>query len=312
MKLLSIIGLLVLIFQVDLADLNYRPIIGVLAQESSQSSVKYGDTFIPADYFQYIEMGGARGVPVFVDREIEYYEHLMNSINGVLFPGGGVSLTTSKMARAARIIYKLAIQANNAGRYFPLWGTCMGFQLLTVLTAGQNLMTNASVWDKALPLNFVNGYKSSRLYGSLPADVYNYLSTLNVTENFHNYGITPETMSLNKNLKNFYNVLSTNVDIYGKIFVSSFEGKQYPFYGVQFHPEKVSFLWNMHYHINHGPEAVRVGEYFANFLVGEARKSTNHFTNQTEEIASMIANYKPRFFKDATFELEYFFNLTQS
>lgn len=48
--------------------------LGILAQETDSSLASYedatvghpsyGDTYIPADYFQYIEMGGARGVPI--------------------------------------------------------------------------------------------------------------------------------------------------------------------------------------------------------------------------------------------------------
>ncbi|KAH3864030.1 gamma-glutamyl hydrolase A-like isoform X2 [Dreissena polymorpha] len=291
---------------------NVRPIIGVLAQESDYNDLEYGDTYISADYFQYIEMAGARAVPVFVRKDDEYYSKMVQSLNGILFPGGDVGLISSYMAKAAQAIYKQAIETNDAGHYFPLWGTCQGFQLLTALTAGKNLLTNASAEDVALPLDFVNGFRSSRLYGSLPADIYEYLSTMNVTENFHHYGITPETMELTDSLYSFYNILSTNLDVHGKRFVSSFEAKHYPFYGTQFHPEKVSFQWNTNYHINHGPEAIKVGQYFANFLVAEARKSDNHFAAESDEISAMIENYQPVFIRDNTYRLTYFFNYTST
>lgn len=48
-------------------------------------------------------------------------------------------------------------QANDAGDFFPIWGTCMGMQLLTVLVAGKNLLSNATVANLALPLELTAG-----------------------------------------------------------------------------------------------------------------------------------------------------------
>ena len=47
------------------------------------------------------------------------------SVNGALFPGG-----SGDLPRAARTMYSLAIKANRAGDYFPIWGTCDGFEWL--------------------------------------------------------------------------------------------------------------------------------------------------------------------------------------
>jgi anthranilate/para-aminobenzoate synthase component II len=80
--------------------------------------------------------------------------------------------------------------------------------------------------------------------------------------NFHHDGVEPEVFNATPKLVhlssfnrlefaltyrsrlwqyNFYNVLSTNADRKGKVFVSSIEAKQYPIYGVQYHPERVQF-----------------------------------------------------------------------
>lgn len=49
------------------------------------------------------------------------------------------------------------LQANDAGDFFPIWGTCMGMQLLTVVVAGENLLTNTTAENVALPLNLTTG-----------------------------------------------------------------------------------------------------------------------------------------------------------
>lgn len=289
---------------------NDRPIIGVLAQETDSESKHYGDTYIPAAYFKYVEMGGARAVPIFVKKGQAYYDHIFSSINGVLFPGGGVNILTSEYAKAAQILYRSAIKANQNGDYFPLWGTCLGFQLLTALATGKDLMTEFDAENLMLPLNFSDGYKDSRLYGNLPDDVFHYLSKENVTTNYHHYGITPTDFQFSVDLTKYFRILSTNVDRNGKEFVSTIEGINYPIYGTQWHPEKPNFIWNIQDNINHGPDAIRVAQYAANFLVGEARKNGHRFNTIQEEIDALIENYSPVYHRDSTFADRYYFNYT--
>lgn len=49
------------------------------------------------------------------------------------------------------------LQANDAGDYFPIWGTCQGLQQLAVLTANKNLLTLTDTKAVALPLTFTAG-----------------------------------------------------------------------------------------------------------------------------------------------------------
>lgn len=44
----------------------------------------------------------------------------------------------------------------------------------------------------------------------------------------------------NEKVRSFFDILTINNDKNGRSFVSSIEAKNYPFYGVQFHPEKNS------------------------------------------------------------------------
>ena len=73
------------------------------------------------------------------------------------------------------------------------------------------------------------------------------------------------------------------------------EGKRYPVYGTQFHPEKNNFEWgviNGHPNaIPHGADATAVSQYMANFVVGEARRSPHRFASSEEEAAALIWNY---------------------
>ena len=79
--------------------MNKRPIIGILSQELSDTLEEwYGDnytSYIGAAYIKYVEAAGARVVPVLINQPDEYYEIIFNSTNGLLIPGGAVSLDDS-------------------------------------------------------------------------------------------------------------------------------------------------------------------------------------------------------------------------
>lgn len=68
------------------SPLNSRPVIGVLAQDY-YGNVAGKQSFIAASYVKWLESGGARVMPVFVNQSEEYYDEVLNLVNGLLFPG---------------------------------------------------------------------------------------------------------------------------------------------------------------------------------------------------------------------------------
>ncbi|XP_033748712.1 gamma-glutamyl hydrolase-like [Pecten maximus] len=291
-------------------NLNSRPIIGVLAQSCDPKADPYiGDTYIPSTYVKWLESGGARVVPIRVKESDQYYETLFKRINGVVFPGGGINIVTSYFAKAAKLLYNMALKANDDGDYFPLWGTCQGFQQLTVLTSGQDLLSYLHA-HRMLPINLTSDFSQSRLFADLPADILTSLTLYNVTANHHNWGLSPKNFSQNQALRSFYRVLSTNVADNGKDFISTFEAIKYPFYGVQWHPEKVPYDWDLGDALTHTKRGVKVTQYFADFFVEECRKSSHHFPDIDTELSTLINNYHPHFSKDKRFQEHYYFNFT--
>jgi hypothetical protein len=62
----------------------------------------------------------------------------------LLLPGGDAEFNaTDGYATAGWELYKLAKQKNDAGLYFPVWGTCLGFELLFVLSANRTDLREA-------------------------------------------------------------------------------------------------------------------------------------------------------------------------
>jgi anthranilate/para-aminobenzoate synthase component II len=60
----------------------------------------------------------------------------------------------------------------------------------------------------------------------------------------------------------------------GTEFISSFEHKNYPFYGVQFHPEKNAFEWKFEA-IPHSALSILAAQFYSNFLVNEGKLTRN-------------------------------------
>ncbi|XP_056292402.1 zgc:171566 isoform X2 [Pseudoliparis swirei] len=196
------------------------------------------------------------------------YRNIFFSINGLLLPGGNVDLETSQFSRASRIFYDLALRANKAGDFFPIWGTCQGLQQLSVLTADQNLLTDTDTEAVALPLNLTPAAESSRLFRNFPKDLMQNLAEENITSNFHRWSLSVQNFSQSALLKRFYKVLSTNSDG-EKEFISTMEAHRYPFYAVQWHPEKSSFEWTDKPGMVHSTAAVRASFYTGGFFVSE-------------------------------------------
>lgn len=288
---------------------NERPVIGILTQLVSAEVMKpFGRTYIPSSYVKYIESGGSRVMPIRLTHTTAEYENIFKKINGLLLIGGAVDLETSDFARVAKIFYTLAQTANDAGDFFPIWGTCLGMQLLTVLVAGENLLTNTLAENIALPLNLTTDAGSSRMFEGFPKELMKDLTQEPLTGNFHHYGVTVQTFQENEKLWSFFSILSTNVAENGAHFVSTIEGKRYPFYGVQWHPEVNRFQWDIKMNYPHSPHAIQLSSLLAEFFTNEGRRSLHQFDNPEEEASSLIYKYTPVYAANFTgYEQVYFF-----
>uniref|UniRef100_A0A1B6EFZ1 folate gamma-glutamyl hydrolase n=1 Tax=Clastoptera arizonana TaxID=38151 RepID=A0A1B6EFZ1_9HEMI len=287
-------GLTSLYLTLTLTTATERPILGVLAQEFRLSR---GKSFVPAAYVKAVEASGARVVPIFINRTFEYYQDTLNKINGVVLPGGGVNFVDHEgYADAGRIIYETAMKMNEEGDYFPIFGVCQGYQLLMFLANDNNcsIMSKCESFE-ALPLMFKPNFRNSSLFRDAPEIIINYLKTLQVTSNHHRFCVTEESLR-NAKLDSTWRVMSVNSDPFNNTFISSSESSLYPFVGVQFHPEKNAYEWNINQTFNpHFPEAIESGRYFYDWIVKAARKNNHSYSSVEEEQDQLIYNYNPSY-----------------
>lgn len=265
------------------------PVIGVLTQVLRDYK-RFADKrqlHLVASYVKWIESSGAQVIPILLNKDDDYYVQVFKKTNGLLLPGGDNLLDPRKrtpMMVAAQKLYRLAVEANDRGDFYPIWGTCLGFELLSVLTADKNMLSNCSANDIVLKMDFVEGGKmfEPSNYMDVPLGNTDYskamlelMSKENVTYNFHHKCLLEESLK-RVELDKFYRTLAYSTDANGLRFISAFEAYRYPFFGVQFHPEKPSFEFVVkrdQKRLPHSRHARAVSRYFADFFVAQARKS---------------------------------------
>jgi len=288
MKPLLLIFFLDTLFSFFAVAENDWPIIGIYAQPSAATRSDY----IAASYVKWIESAGGRVVPLPYHISNEHADGNFSVLNGLLFPGGGADLPDE-----ARYLYNLAIQANLKGDYFPVWGTCLGFEWILQMQSNVTLDTGYDSDNYSIPLNFTDYAKKSRIFADASSDLMNIFASDPVCMNNHQDGLTPDHFSANTKLTSFFNVISTNNDRQGRPFISMIESMSMPIYGGQWHPEKNIFEFGKTSNgipfeaINHTRNARAVTEYLANFFVDECRKNYHKYPTEAMEDSALIYNY---------------------
>ena len=209
-------------------------------------------------------------------------------------------------------MFDMALKANDNGDYWPIWGTCLGFELLAFLAINEtHSLTRCSSMEQPLPLDVTSKFLESQIGRDIPDDVFTTLTTKESTINFHNWCLSPTNFSYFE-MDKFWDVLATNKDYNGFEFISLLEAKKYPIWGSQFHPEKHAYEWTLRYpKIPHDISSIHAGAYFAEFFVEETRKNEHKFVDRMTEEKHLIYNYPPTFTGDIkiddTFVQSYFF-----
>jgi gamma-glutamyl hydrolase len=149
-----------------------------------------------------------------------------------------------------KLFLEMATQANHAGEYFPVWGTCQGFQRLVW---GHLERVQSLRLTKGTRIHLKVEPQESRLLSFATKRQLQHLQEEYVPWFNHEWGLPVASLS------SVYRLLSTSHDRAGTEYVSMIEGKDLPFYGVQFHPEKDK----------------GASEWMAAFLASELKKSTH-------------------------------------
>lgn len=149
----------------------------------------------------------------------------------------------------------------------------------------------------SLPLVFPNDDDVKKSNGTYSTESVLYPSELikdilrnrNITMNNHERGLDTDRFLNNTRLVDMFHITSTNFDRDGRQFISSIEARKYPFYGVQYHPEKNNFEYGLtpgtllpYEAIDHSSESIYISMFLASFFVNRVRHATTGVYSMTE------------------------------
>jgi len=228
----------------------------------------------------------------------------------VLLPGGAVFLDeeeakqqpklTNDCVAAARHIYELVMEKNAAGEYFPLWGTCLGFQLIMINAAKTKEVRTKCSKSKfeALPLHLSQDYAKSVLFKNMPAELAKEMCNQPFACHQHSFGIRESELRRYK-LHEDWHVLATCDDGDGGNFITLIEHRHYPIFGSQFHPERAAyeqlFAGKDTCCEAHTSICIKLAQYFADAFVDACRRNDNNFDSVELKARHMICNWHPVF-----------------
>ncbi|KAL5564916.1 hypothetical protein UlMin_028080 [Ulmus minor] len=277
--------------------LNYRPVIGILSHPGDGASGRLSNatnaSYIAASYVKFVESAGARVIPLIYNEPPEILFQKLELVNGVLFTGGWAK--SGLYYEIVQKIFKKVLEKNDAGDHFPLYAICLGFELLTmIISKDRNILEPFKASDMASTLQFTENVNiEGTVFQRFPPDLLKKLSTDCLVMQNHHYGISPERFLQNKDLCNFFQILTTSYDEDNEVYVSSVNAHHYPVTALQWHPEKNAFEWGLT-RIPHSEDAIHVTQHAANFLVSEARKSLNR-PPLRQVLDNLIYNYSPTY-----------------
>lgn len=250
-----------------------------------------GDSYIASSHIKWLKRFKVKIIPI--PYTTKDYSGYMKKINGLYFPSGGAFAGTQKAYyNCCKKFFRLAMKENDKGNHFPIWGGCMGMQQLMIIADGhddlEHLLQRFDSFNNLLStLDFTKEGLHSRMMKNATAKEIKKFSTKECTLNNHKMGITPTKFKKHKNLDSFFKIVSTSVDRKKRAYVSTIEGRFYPFYGVQWHPERSAAM-----------------DYFARFFVNELKKNRTKNHKHTRKIYTKeidCFNYSNRLYKRCRF-----------
>lgn len=223
-------------------------------------------SFFPASYAKWLRRHNVQVVPIDIYSSDDDLRQLMGSVDGMLLTGGAVPLLHSEnkiridesfsnigrvtelsfYTRKIRQIVQIAKELNaQRGNKYPIWGTCLGFEGLILAEAGlevqfsdidnNNFNTPLRLTDQGSESSFARYFDPEELARAQKDPIFFFN---------HDHAFFLSEFQKNEALVREYRVVATAATKYNKFpepIVAVIENRNFPFYGVQFHPEKNQF-----------------------------------------------------------------------
>jgi len=124
-----------------------------------------------AAYVKFMEAAGARVVPLILGETEEVTLEKISKLDGVLFPGGDGDY----IEMGGKIIRKI-MEYNDDGHFYPVWGTCLGFQSMMIWASsvGRDVLEPYSAHAISETLQFVVDPRSTKMFEDLGDEAFKF------------------------------------------------------------------------------------------------------------------------------------------
>ena len=269
---------------------NTYPVIGILSVPENVQEFPVNNTgIINANYVRWIESNGMEAVAIHPWYTPQELDSILVKLNGIIIQG-----EVSPMEKTSAY-YKTVLQITERVKTFyktdpnfsfPIFGVCGGFEILVNVLAGEDILTPQSDLNSQSRLIFdENEIVDTKLFHQIPKSLIEVFKNTNSVFENHSTGVDPNKFtSAASKIKEYMNIVALASDKDGKNYVAAAEGiKDYPFFGVQFHPEIIAFNKIEDLNVPDTYEAILASRHFGHFLLKQAEGNSNVFENYRDD-----------------------------
>lgn len=231
------------------------PIIAILGQYGSTTLSKQFPvpdkyyTYVTGSYVDWVGITGGMAMLVPFDLPRSTLDYLLSHSDMFLIPGGGTPLDDHKggpsdFQQTVNYVFDWAKKKNDNGTYYPVWGTCNGFEASMIYWANTTKILrcdfNDTFKDHVVTPNSTN-LPNSKFWNNLNATNRDYVWNNGFAFYDHGCGVSPSDFYANERLAQNAYLMGTSLNDQGAEFIAMAEDKKYPFFATQWHPEKHQF-----------------------------------------------------------------------
>jgi gamma-glutamyl hydrolase len=264
--------------------------IGVITAPYLSQADSYITSYMAASYVKWLEAAGALIVPLQFDLPKPILQGFLKQLNGVVLIGGGIDVIATHSHKqfivfeeTLNYILNYVTYQNSIGHFYPIWCTCMSFELVAIFKTLNKILPRQERIDNHLIREGKVGEDTLQWTNS-PSELKQLFTKNEIQEMnkkpavFYAHGLSLKYDSkFTKKFSKIANIVCTGIsENKGIKYIAAYEFKDIPIFGVQFHPEKPPFEYvNDGLRVPKSKIAINLSSRFARFFINKCKRNTN-------------------------------------